>query len=55
MALHAVHVSLPDELWEDVQREAARLAVTHVQVIRQCVAEELRRQRLRRLRKELPK
>lgn len=55
MAMHAVHVSLPDEIWDDVQREAARLDTTHVQIIRQCVSEEMRRIRLRRIRKELPK
>lgn len=55
MAMHPMHVSFPEEEWIELQREAAREDCTHAQIIRVCVAEELRRRRLRQIRKELPK
>ena len=55
MAAHVIQTRIDDELWADVQREAARLDISCSQVIRQCVIEEMRRIRLRRIRKDLPK
>ncbi len=55
MAMHPMHVSFPEEEWAEIQREAAREDCTHAQIIRVCVEAELRRRRLCRLRKGLPK
>lgn len=55
MAMHSAGVYFPDELWADLQREAARLDCSISEVVRECVEEALRKRRLAKIRKGLPK